>query len=130
MIRQPRWLDENTDFKIKKRKSKKNEQRLAAELGGRTFRGSGNEAWHCNDPHTTAKGDIKTPSFVIEHKMTVRKSLSLKYEWLKKVAEGAKQQAKDPALIVTFESQDGRKKEDFVVLPLEVFKRLLALPPE
>lgn len=73
-------------------------------------------------------GDITTPTLHIEHKSTQHDSMSLKRAWLIKVTEGAKAQGKSPAMILTFETPEGKALEDWVVIPMRVLKILLGDP--
>ena len=120
----PRWYEEDGEARAKVRRSRKNEKRLATSVGGRGYSGSGNRRYSPHDKNT-ARGDVGSPDFHIEHKGTTnKKSITIKKEWLAKVEAGAKVKAKDPALAFTFESPDGRDQEDYMVLPMEVFQRL------
>lgn len=66
---------------------------------------------------------MSTDRFYFEHKGTVKKSLSVKREWLDKVRSGAERRFKEPGLIVTFEGD--QKPEEWVMVPMDVFKRLM-----
>lgn len=116
----PKCLEPNYG---KYNKSKKHEQRLGDRLGGKRLPRSGGLAWSKWDK-TTANADIKTPEFMFEHKRTIAESMSVKKEWLLKVAEGARRSGKDPGLIVTFE-QAPEKPIEWVMIPLDVLERLL-----
>lgn len=85
----------------------------------------------------TRKGDLTVPGFHVEHKRTKARSIRLQKEWLAKVSEGASQEGKKPALVVTFEGASGRGAmraatpyQDWVLLPLEVFERLINVDAE
>lgn len=116
----PRHLDPNYD---KYKRSKKHEDRLAKKLGGKRLPRSGGLAWSRWDK-TTAQGDLKTKELHLEHKRTDAASMSVKREWLDKVSDGARRTAKDPGLLITFESQ-GKNAEDWIMIPLELFQRLM-----
>jgi hypothetical protein len=75
----------------------------------------------------TDDGDLSTPEFLVEHKRTDNKSMSIKRDWLDKVREGASRVGKDPALVITFErpAKPGCPPEDWIILPLEVARRVL-----
>lgn len=113
------WDPNYNKYKV----SKKHEDRLGKRLGGKRIPRSGGMAWSKHDP-TTANGDISVPDFHIEHKRTVKKSMSVEQEWLGKVSDGARRVGKDPALVITFEKK-GQAPEDWIAIPLEVFERLL-----
>ena len=116
----PKYLDDNHD---RYKRSTKHEERLGKRLGGRRLPRSGGLAWSKWDK-TTACGDIAVPDFHMEHKRTERGSMSIPKEWMDKVSEGARRVAKDPGIIVTFEKKNA-PPVDWVMIPLEVFERLL-----
>lgn len=119
----PRWLEKHGDNATRSKRSRKHEERIGAALGGRRVQRSGGRRWSADD-HTTDDGDIGTPDFWIEHKGTTTGTISLKREYCDKVREGARKNAKDPAIAFTFEKPNGQNKEDWVAVPMEVFKRL------
>lgn len=109
------------------KRSKAHENRIAKELGGKRlprsgglYRTSGETA---RDSKVTAGGDLSTKDFLVEHKFTQNKSLSLKKEWLDKVQEGAKAANKWAALGITFDLGNG-KTEDWIAVPLAVFQHI------
>jgi hypothetical protein len=85
---------------------------------GRTTRGSG-----CgNDP-----GDIVLDEYLIEHKATVHRSLSLKYEWLSKITRLASSRSRRAALQISFVTPEGHPisgDASWVMVPVSVFKEL------
>lgn len=105
------------------RRSRKHETRVGTALGGKRLPRSGGLAWSKHDK-TTAGGDVCTPIALVEHKRTEKQSLSLKLEWLQKVEAAARRLHKDPAVVITFE-QKLRSPEDWILLPLAVYKRLI-----
>lgn len=118
----PQHLEPNYN---KYKQSKKHEDRLGKRLGGKRLPRSGGLAWSKWDK-TTAGGDISAPTLHLEHKRTVRESISIPRDWLKKVCEGARRVAKDPGVVITFEKK-GQKPEDWVLIPLEILEALLKL---
>ena len=118
---------ENPNYE-RSRRSKKHEERLADELGGRRMRRSGGAYWSESDKNTD-DGDLGTPEFHIEAKRTDKKSMGVKKEWLDKVRDGARKFGKDPALILTFEepNKPSVPPDDWICIPLDVLKRLLRL---
>ena len=119
----PRWLEKYGDNRNRAKRSRKHEERVSSSLGGRKLPRSGGRLWSPDD-HTTDDGDLGTPDFHVEHKGTITGTMSLKKEWCDKVRRGARKTAKDPAICFTFETPNGRKKEDWMAMPIEVFKRL------
>jgi hypothetical protein len=105
------------------RKSRKDEERLAAEFGGKRLLQSGARRGS-KDSISTEGADLTFGSFWVEHKRTEKESLALKREWLTKVFLAATERLKDPAVIITFEGLRGQA-EDWVLLPKQVFKRLI-----
>lgn len=69
----------------------------------------------------------------VEHKGTVKGSLSVKLGWLERVTEEARARGRDPALVLTFEEAGSRPDiprglqapRDWMLLPLSVAQRLL-----
>jgi hypothetical protein len=108
------------------RRSRANEKRFAEVLGGRVASGSGNRAVGNTDKRTLG-GDIKALEFLIEHKYTEKRSMSVKLDWLLKVEAGAQRIGKKHALGITFEEGEGRSRKDFMLIPLEVFEQLCRL---
>lgn len=129
---QLKWLENNNLGKATR--SRKNEDRIASKMGGRRLPGSGGKYWSKYDTGegvgfgmATDDGDLATPEFLVEHKRTDNKSISIKREWLDKVRDGATRVGKDPALVITFErpAKPGSPAEDWIVMPLEVARRVL-----
>jgi hypothetical protein len=114
------------DRRAKVKRAKDNENRIAKTFGGRRLPRSGGRRWSATDS-TTDQGDVTSPDFLIEHKHTVKDSISLKKEWLRQVEAGARRKGKDPALVLTFETADRRDRDDYVVVPLSLFERLRSL---
>lgn len=119
---EPKWLTPEGERSDRVKRSRKNELRIARRLGGKRIVASGARHWGTRDSET-AKGDLATPEFHAEHKQTDAASMSLKLAWLQKVAQGARNVAKDPMLVITFEKTADHDQEDYVLLPLEVFER-------
>jgi hypothetical protein len=120
-----KWLEPNTD---RKRRSNKNEHRLAKKLsGGKRIKQSGGALWSPRErgsgTRVTEGGDVKTRDFHMENKRTDTKSMSLKREWLDDVKAAARRAMKDPGVILTFETKF-KESEDWVMVPIEVFERL------
>lgn len=74
-----------------------------------------------------AKSDMVVGGFRIESKATTNKSMSLKYDWLKKISQEAAQCGQVPALTVQFVAADGRPvtSGSYVMIPEWVFRELL-----
>lgn len=119
-----KWLSDDSGNSDRAKRSKKHEQRIATKLGGKRYKASGAERWSKWDKKT-ARGDISTPTLHVEHKRTDRLSMSLKREWLDKVMAGARDQCKDPAMVLTFEDPDGKNPQDWVLIPMDVLLRLM-----
>jgi len=117
-------LEPGGDRAARVRHSRKSEDKLAHRLDGRRLPGSGNKPWSRYDK-TTAKGDVGIKGFHLEHKETGDESIGLKREWLRKVEEGALRVMKDPGLVMKFVRPVGQEDEEYVILPIEVFERLL-----
>jgi hypothetical protein len=79
---------------------RKAESRTAKRLSGRLTPASG--------ASIGAKGDIHTPTFLIENKSTVKESISLKLDWLRKITTEARGVDRSPALAIQFTDEAGR----------------------
>ena len=133
----PKWLSDPYHDKYKR--SKKHEQRLATRFGGRRLPQSGAKQLSphviaaqtdlgVEPPRVTLNGDLSIPDFWVEHKRTEKESLSIKKEWWEKVVIGANTAGQQPALFLTFDCRGPYQKPiDLVVLPIEVFERLMKL---
>lgn len=115
-----KWIDQDHD---RYRKSTKQEDRIAALVGGKRLKRSGGMYWSGRWDGGTEGGDVVSPEFVIEHKRTRRQGYTLKVDTLDKVREGAQRKSRDAALVITFER--GRALDDWVVVPLKTLLRLL-----
>lgn len=129
---QLRWLTPN-DSHERSRVSKVHEKRIAKELGGRRLPNSGARR-HSKWRPTSARGDVTTPEFHVEHKRTEHASMSVKYAWLEKIVEEAHRQGLDPALVITFQiagthydrPASERVPVDWMLVPVAVMKRMIA----
>jgi len=120
----PRWLDPDGGRAHRVRRSKGHEERIAKEVKGRRLPASGAVAVSKWCPQT-ARGDIGTPEFHIEHKYAQphTKSIGVQRKWLSKVTSGAKTEGKVPAMVLTFERPQ-KHAEDWLMIPLSVAKSL------
>lgn len=101
-----------------KRRSKKQEKRLAKRLGGRTQKGSGSVTFH--------KGDVKSTELLVEAKQTVKASMSVKREWLEKISREAMAYNKVPALALEFVGIARLVDKDWIAVPASFFEALIA----
>ena len=123
----PRFLTPAGDNAERPKRSKQHEKRIGRLMGGKRIPRSGGTRWSVHDAKT-ARGDVSTPDFHLEHKRTDCASLILKREWLEKVREGARDVLKDPGVVITFETKG--KVDDWILVPLDVARRRLGLPEE
>lgn len=100
---------------------KKQERRLAKELGGRTTPGSG------ATPLPGNKGDVQSPEFLVEAKCTSKESYRVKYADLFKLVKLSRAVQKIPVLHLLFrrESVEVDEESEWVVIPHRVFKELV-----
>lgn len=122
----PKWLANESGNRTRAKRSNTAERRVASALGGKRIARSGAKSWSASDYKTTDRGDIQTPLLHVEHKRTDRASMSLQREWLEKVTAGARRTDRAPALVVTFD-QPHQPPQDWLMLPLEVARRLLGI---
>ena len=144
--KRPKWMpspfDTSNPNKDRYKRSKKQEQRIAADLGGRRLPNSGGKArskWakvgkvsnvsldgkyeKAGFETITLDGDIGHAKFHIEHKRTEKESIAIKKDWWLKVSRGAKGTKTIPALVLTFE-EAGRPPIDIAVVPYELLRSL------
>lgn len=89
----PKWFGKGQVNNISvKKKSMAREKALAKNLGMRTTPGSGAFASHL--------ADIYGEGFRIEHKMTDKKSISLKLEWIEKIKKEAGVKGEIPVIAI------------------------------
>jgi len=100
-----------------KKKSQKQEARVAKELDGRAQPGSG--------AIEHLKGDVTTDRFLIEAKRTDKKSISITGEWLSKIDQEALNVGKIPALVFEIGGMNGFAENEWVAVPLSQFKKLI-----
>jgi hypothetical protein len=107
-------------------KSKRQEEKLARDTGGRRVRRSGGMYWSKNNKRTE-DGDVVTKEIIrgwnFEHKGTTTGSITIKRDWLNKVRDGARAKTRRPAIVVTFD-QGLKVQEDWVLIPRSIFDRL------
>lgn len=98
------------------------EERVVTDMGGKLQIGSGAITGLKSDGIKEA-GDY---TFRIECKATIKQSLSIKHEWLRKIRDEAMQTNMIPALTISFVEGDGKPKVagDWVLLPAYVIQEL------
>jgi len=99
------------------------ENRLAARLGGKRVRGSGASMYSKGDVRDVPGGDI---GFLVECKQTIHASLSVKWEWLRKITAEANAVQAEPALAIEIKGgkEDPLVDRDWVMIPARVFEKL------
>lgn len=110
MENKPKWLNKEVPTR---KKSDKQEKRLAKTFGGKTTAGSGS---------VFSENDVKTPLFDIEAKTTQSKQFILKLSDLKKM-ENRSKFTKTPLFIIEFADD----KSEYVVIRATEFLNLLQL---
>ncbi len=100
----------------------KSEARLLDDLGADPTIGSGAFDGHKSDGLKSV-GDV---ALRIECKSTRNKSISLKYDWFKKIREEALETDRVPVLTISFVRGDGTPKPagDWVCIPAHLFKEI------
>lgn len=106
------------------------EARIASRLGGKRVAGSGSSMY--------SKGDVRDVEacceedssekieFLFECKQTAHASLSIKWEWLRKITDEAGAVQKEPALAIEIKGgpNDPCCDRDWVLVPVRIFERL------
>ena len=101
----------------KKKKSVKQEDRLAKKLGGRRQKASG--ACPLN------RGDVRLPELLAEAKRTDKKSISIKIDYLEKITREAVQYDSVPAVAIEFTNTPPMVDRDWVMVPSSFLAELL-----
>lgn len=96
---------------------KKQERRIAKRLNGARQPASGALIW--------AKGDAKTKELLIDAKQTEKKSISIKWEWLKKIVDEANGENKTGAISIEFLNYDKLYERDWILIPMWFYKMLI-----
>lgn len=101
----------------------KSEKRIAKILGGEGRIGSGSLD-SCKGDFTTKMGHIE---FLGECKATQAGSISIKYEWLLKIASEARELVRHPLFTLSFIRGDGaaKKRGDWIAMPLGDYKQFV-----
>lgn len=96
----------------------RNQEEKAAELvGGKRHAGSGSQKFR--------KSDASSSEYQVECKQTEKESLSLKLEWLEKIAQEAEGRGREPLLHVRFLSAEEHVGRDWVMMRASEFERLM-----
>lgn len=106
-----------TEGKTVHKKSRTQEDRVAAIVGGKRQKGSGSQTFH--------KGDVKTGELLIEAKMTSKDSLSVKKAWLVKIHKEAMSYGRIPALSIEFEDMPSIVPRDWIAVPAKTLAYLI-----
>ena len=99
------------------------ENRVADRTGGKRVQGSGASMY--------SKGDVRDVpangmTFLTECKQTIHASISVKWDWLKKITHEADAQQCEPALSIELKGgkDDPLVDRDWVLIPLSTFNKL------
>jgi len=100
---------------------------VARRLGGKKVGGSGSSDYSkgdVRDVEAVCGGD--SIEFLVECKQTIHASLSVKWEWLRKIMKEANEVQKEPALAIEIQGgvNDPMCDRQWIAVPLRVFERL------
>lgn len=119
MARETRFLTGNPKF-AQQARAVRHERETAKALDGHTTVASGSLG---------QKGDVWAvrgkDQLLVECKMTVKQSLSLKIEWLEKVLSQAIAAGRKPLMVLRFTQLKYASKRDWVLLPLDAYEELV-----
>jgi hypothetical protein len=78
------------------------------------------------DVETCSDDELSGVEFLVECKKTIHASLSIKWEWLRKITREANAVQKEPALSIEIQGGqiDHLCDRDWVAIPVRVFERL------
>lgn len=114
---------EQPDKKLKQNKPAKKtkaiatEKKLAKRLGGFAQPNSG--------AFRQYKGDVSLDDFLIDSKQTESNSISITRQMVIKITQEANESNKEPCLVLTFEKLVKTVANQWAVIPLAEFKKLL-----
>lgn len=99
------------------------EKRIAVKLGAKLTRASGALDFDKSDMVLKSSESYE---WRIESKSTIKQSMVLKKDWLKKISIEARDTKMLPALTISFVDSIGNAKEidEFVLIPMRIFKEL------
>ena len=103
----PAWMSGKAQKRTQNRRSARHERQVAREVGGKVQAGSGT-SWR-------ARGDVKTDTYLIEHKYTDKRSFSVTRKIINQVRQDAQRQGKDWCIIIHFDGIEGEQQEAVVV---------------
>lgn len=112
----------------KNQHGKKSEARLAQQLGMRNTRASGALSFDKGDATFSAMINGKVIRGRMECKSTVHQSLSIKKEWLDKIASETTANGEVPVLSISFVDAEGNPQDfnsDWVAMPVSIWRELL-----
>lgn len=117
MVRPKRYIEQASET------PKNQEDRIANRLGGKRVRGSGASMY--------SKGDVRDVSlsgndFLVECKQTDKASISIKWDWLRKISKEAMAVGKNPALTIEIKGGkfDPNTDRDWVLLPVRIIEQI------
>jgi hypothetical protein len=112
----PSYFTGNEKKKIR-RKSMKQENRVAKAVKGRRQKASG--------ALPGSKGDVRSVELLGECKRTDKKSISITIEYLQKITEEAAYYSKIPSVAIEIESPPKFVNRDWILLPAGFVQELL-----
>jgi len=115
MSRLPKYW--NRSEKKKRKKSIKQEDRVAKKLGGRRQKASGALPGH--------RGDVRMPELLVEAKRTDNQSISIKLSYLEKITREAISCDCIPACAIEFGGTPPLVDKDWILVPSAFLRELL-----
>jgi len=105
------------------------EARIADRFGGKKVAGSGSSKYSkgdVRDVEWSPVDDLDRIEFLVECKQTIHASLSVKWEWLRKISREANAVGGEPALAIEIKGgvDDPMVDRDWVMVPARVFEKL------
>lgn len=91
----PAWMNKKRAGQVQNKRSKKHEERLAEQVGGKRVVGSGT-SWR-------APQDVKSDTHMIQHKYTDKASFSLKVPEMEQIHDDAERAGRGNALVIDFD---------------------------
>lgn len=105
------------------------ENRVARRLGGKRVSGSGSSKYSKGDVRdVSARQCEENVDFLVECKQTEKASISIKWEWLKKITREAHDKQQEPALGISIKggTDDPLCDRDWIAIPARVWERIIS----
>lgn len=114
----------NPKQEVNRKRSQKQERRLASDLNMRTTPNSGATPW------ASQKGDLQSSEHVVEAKTTKADRFTITHDLLIKITQEARRTGRQPVVLITLETMPNPIPKDWALVPLDGVKSHLRCSTE